>query len=138
MNKKRNCKDCIYRHFAICQKKGQYIHQQHDDFCEFCRTRAVFLCYEENRHQLAIECGAVNEITAFDGYGKAAAWALKRVECGQNDGYIVDTEYGEVTLDRLIKELEDEECIDITMFNGYQENWDVSYDVIVRKAEVMQ
>lgn len=72
------------------------------------------------------------------GKGKAAAWALERVECGRNDGYIVDTEYGEVTFGRLLKELEDEECIDITMFNGYQENWDVSYDIIVQKAVVEQ
>lgn len=136
--KKRNCRDCTHRFLTVCNKKQESIQKQSDDYCEFCEEKAVFLCYEENRHQLASECGAVNELKAFGGRGKAAAWALERVECGQNDGYIVDTEYGEVTLDRLLKELEDEECIDITMFNGHQENWDVSYDIIVQKAVVKQ
>ena len=124
--------------FGCVQQKQEFIQKQSDDYCEFCEEKAVFLCYEENRHQLASECGAVNELKAFGGIGKAAAWALERVECGQNDGYIVDTEYGEVTLDSLIKELEEDKCIDITMFNGHQENWDVSYDIIVQKVAVEQ
>ena len=136
--KKRNCRDCIHRFLTVCNKKQESIQKQTDDYCEFCEKKAVFLCYEENRHQLACECGAVSGLKAFCGIGKAAAWALERVECGQNDGYIVDTEYGKVTLDRLLEELKEDEYIDITMFNGYQENWDVSYDIVVQKALVQQ
>lgn len=100
--------------------------------------KKVYLCYEVNNHQLALECGAVNEIKAFGSVDKTAAWVLERVKCGTDDGYIVDAEYGEVTLDRLIKELNDDGCVYITMFNGYQENWDVSYAIIVQRTEVEQ
>lgn len=96
----------------------------------------VYLCYEENNHQLAFECGTIDELTAFGEIGKAVVWAYDRIKHGTNDGYIVDAEYGDVTPDRLLNELTTDGSIDITLFNGYQENWDVSYDVIVRKVEV--
>lgn len=134
--KKRNCKDCIHRSLAVCKKKMEFIARQRDEFCKLCETRAVFLCYEENRHQLANECGAIEELKAFGNKGQAVAWVLERVKHGTDNGYIVDTEYGEVTLDKLFKELTKDGSIDITMFNGYQENWDVSYDIVVQKAEV--
>lgn len=98
----------------------------------------MYLCYEVNNHQLALECGAVNEIKAFCSINKTVEWVLERVKCGTDDCYIVDAEYGEVTLDRLIKKLNDTGGIYITMFNGYQENWDVSYDIIVQRTEVEQ
>lgn len=98
--------------------------------------KMVYLCYEVNNHQLALECGAVNEIKAFCSINKTVEWVLERVKCGTDDCYIVDAEYGDVTPDRLLYELTTDGCIDITLFNGYQENWDVSYDVIVRKVEV--
>lgn len=98
----------------------------------------VYLCYEENRNQLFLECGAVDELKAFGSIDKTVEWVLERVKCGTDDGYIVDAEYGEVTLDRLIKELNDDGGIYITMFNGYQENWDVSYDIIVQRTEAEQ
>jgi len=85
-----------------------------------------------------MECGAVNELKVFDVKEKALQWVLERIKCGRNDGYIVDTEYGEVTLDRLLKELEDKEYIDIIMFFQDQENWDVNYDIIVQKVAVEQ
>jgi len=100
--------------------------------------KKVYLCYEVNNHQLALECGAVNGIKTFGSIDKTVEWVLERVKCGTDDGYIVDAEYGEVTLDRLIKELNDDGGIYITMFNGYQENWDVSYDIIVQRTEVEQ
>lgn len=96
----------------------------------------VYLCYEENNHQLAFECGTIDEMTAFCEIGRAVVWAYDRIKHGTNYGYIVDTEYGEVTPDRLLHELTADGSIDITLFNCYQENWDVSYDVIVRKVEV--
>lgn len=102
------------------------------------REKKVYLYYEVNNHQLALECGVVNEIKAFGDINKTVAWVLERVKYGTDDGYIVDAEYGEVTLDRLIKELNDDGGIYITMFNGYQENWDVSYDIIVQRTEVEQ
>ncbi len=134
--KKRNCKNCKHRSLAVCRKKLEFVSNQKDEFCEFCETKSVFLCYEENRHQLASECGAIDELKAFGNKGHAVAWVLERVEHGTGDGYIIDAEYGEATLDRLFKELTKDGNIDITMFNGYQENWDVSYDIIVQKVEV--
>lgn len=135
MRKKRNCKDCLYRHNAVCRAKNEFVHHQKDEYCDSYKSRTVLLCYEENRHQLARECGAIEKLQAFGSVSKAVQWVLDRVKEGTDDGYIVDKEYGEVARDRLFEEIL-EGGIDITLFNGYQENWDVSYDIIAQKVEV--
>lgn len=130
----RNCKK--HKRLNWCRKEGKFTHQQNGKKCNFCDAKAVFLCYEENRHQLVNECGAINELKVFCSKVSAVKWAAERVKKATDNGYIIDTEYGDVIPDKLFKELDEDRCIDITMFNGYQENWDVSYDIIVQKLEV--
>lgn len=96
----------------------------------------VYLCYEENYHELALECGAVNELRAFADKQKAVAWVMERVKEGVAYAFFVDEEYGEVSEERIRAELDDHGSVSFAMFKDYQENWDVSYDIIVQATDI--
>ncbi len=90
----------------------------------------LFLCYEENRHDIALECGAVNEIKAFSNKEKVIEWANQRIRSGIASDFIVDEE---------IKDIESEinSCnFSIAMFYEHQENWNSSYDIICKRVTV--
>lgn len=96
----------------------------------------VYLCYEENSHELAIECGPVNGIRAFADKQKAVAWVMERVKEGVAYEFLVDEEYGEVSEERIEAELGGSGSVNFTMFKDYQENWNVSYDIIVQATDI--
>lgn len=100
----------------------------------------VFVCYEENNHALAIECGGITDLTVFDTAEKAKRWFTGRVNEGVDDGFVMDAEndvFEGLAFDeqRLLKAIEDG-WASITMYRGWQENWDESYAICVYEQEV--
>lgn len=100
----------------------------------------VFVCYEENRHDLAYENGAVTDLCVKKSFSEAVGWIYERLKSGKKSGFVVDKEaeeledYG-ISEKKLLKSLE-KGVVSITMFSGYQENRDESYDIVVEAKEV--
>lgn len=94
------------------------------------KPNELFLCYEENNHDIALECGAVNEIKAFSNKEKVIEWANQRIKSAILSGFIIDEEIKDV-------ESEIDSCnFSITMFLDHQENWNSSYDIICKCVTV--
>lgn len=101
----------------------------------------VYVCYEENNHELANENGAIEYLTVFDDAEKAMDWFRQRVVSGRNAGYMMDAEDEKVHEHGLLDECKVFEDIEkgwatLTLFNGWRENWDDSYAICVGKKEV--
>ena len=101
----------------------------------------VYVCYELNNHELAIENGSMQELTVFVSPEKAREWFLKRIEQGKKDGFLLDREDEMIAEDQTIDEEKIIENIgegyaELTMFAGYQENWNESYAICVFEKEV--
>ena len=109
----------------------------------------VYVCYNENNHELAWEFGAVGDIQIFGSSEKAIDWFISQVIEGVGQNCFLPDEENEITLS--IKQdgentSVNREIIDrifskngklyITMFRDRQENWDVSYDIVVQTHEV--
>ena len=102
----------------------------------------VFICYEENSHAFAIECGAITDITVFSTAEKALSWFKERVKKGIDSGFVIDRDDTAVTGMNIVYLPNVEARIKegfaaLTMFRGWQENWDESYDICVCRQEVL-
>ena len=100
----------------------------------------VYVCYEENNHDIAIDCGAINALIVFDTAEKAKRWFTVRANNGVDDGFVIDADndiFEGLAFDeeRLLKAIEGG-WASITMFRGYQENWDESFEICVYGQEV--
>lgn len=101
----------------------------------------VFVCYEENSHELAMECGAITELTVFSTAEQALKWFKKRIFQGVYDGFFMDIEDEAVTeknnlyISNLKKRI-DEGFASLTMFRDHQENWNESFTICVCAEEV--
>lgn len=114
-------------------KNGQLFKAERTDF-------VVFVCYEENRHELATENGAITDLCVKKNFSDAISWVYDRLKLGADSGFVVDKEAeeledGDVSEAKLLDDIE-KGIIAITMFSGYQENWDESYDIVVEVKEV--
>lgn len=105
----------------------------------------VYICYEENYHELEYELGPVTGVTVFSNPMAAAEWMRKEVEQGKADGYVIDQEAKMDLVDennevnRMVAIYEITRCkyVQIVMFNGYQENWEESYAICVDEKELL-
>ena len=102
--------------------------------------QVVFVCYEENRHSLAAENGAITDLCIKKSLGDAIGWLYDRLKVGKDGGFVIDAEAeeregGDVKEELILKSIESG-IASITMFAGYQENWDESYDIVVEVKEV--
>lgn len=95
----------------------------------------VFVCYEENNYALAIECGAITDLTVFDTAEKAKLWFAGQANKAIDNGFVMDAESDAFGEERLLKEIENGWAA-LTMFRGYQENWDESYTICVYEKEI--
>lgn len=101
----------------------------------------VFVCYEAYNHALAVECGAVNQLTVFGNEVQAIDWMYDRLHIGKEDGFVIDSECemlndgGDIDEVLLLGEIENK-FASVTMFSGYQENWDESFDIAIEVKEV--
>lgn len=101
----------------------------------------VFVCYEENKHDIAIECGSISDLTVFNNAAMATEWFFKRLDVAKNSGFVIDSESellkdGEISKKLVAEEIENRE-VSVTMFSGWQENWDESYDIVIQLKEVV-
>ena len=95
---------------------------------------SAYVCYEENCSDLAREAGAINEMTLFFTKQSRNAWIAERLEQAKTDKFFVDKEVGGE--EELADRIQSDDSFDITLFRGYQENWNDSYDIIARKLEI--
>lgn len=100
----------------------------------------VFVCYEENRHSLAAENGAITDLCIKKNFGEAIGWIYDRLHIAKEDGFIIDNETeglkdGDISESAILSGIE-KGIVSVTMFAGHQENWDESYDIVVEAKEV--
>lgn len=100
----------------------------------------VFVCYEANGPEIAIETGAVSTLEVFDSAEKALAWYERQVQGGLENDFVMDAEDAAVTGETLDLKVIAEEIergySGLTMFLGHQENWRQSYDIIAEAKAV--
>jgi hypothetical protein len=102
----------------------------------------VYVCYEENNHDYAIECGAISDLAVYDTPEKALLWFAERVSEGLKDGFVLDSEdpayinNNVYDMKKVAQDLQSSEFVSLTLFNGYQENWDESYAICIDVKEV--
>jgi len=102
----------------------------------------VYACYEENNHAYLIECGAITDFTIYDTPEKALLWFAERVSEGVKNGHIIDSDdpnyinNNVCDMKQISNDLKDDNFVSLTMFNGYQENWDESYAICIDVKEV--
>lgn len=100
----------------------------------------VFVCYEGNNHALAIESGAINQLTVFSNKATAIDWFFDRIKVAKDYGFIIDKESdllnnGEVDKKLILGAIKTNEYVSVTMFSGWQENWDESFDIVIEFKE---
>jgi hypothetical protein len=102
----------------------------------------AYVCYEENNHDYIIECGAISDLSVYSTPEKALLWFAERVSEGLKNGFVIDSDdptyiHNNVyDLKQIAKNLESDQYVSLTLFNGYQENWDESYAVCIDVKEV--
>lgn len=97
----------------------------------------VYVCYEMNRGDLVLECGNISDEVVFFSQERAANWVMKRISTGEDDNFKIDEEYGSVSKENVIRDIEKND-LSITMFYKRQENWNESYDIVVERFNVVQ
>lgn len=100
----------------------------------------MFVCYEENKHDLAIESGAINQLTVFSNKATAIDWFFDRIKVAKDYGFVIDKESdllnnGEVDKKLILGAIKTNEYVSVTMFSGWQENWDESFDIVIEFKE---
>ena len=95
----------------------------------------IFICEEENCADLALECGNVNQQTAFDCPDKAINWLKERIERGEADDYVKDNE-SETDENVMKQRLLSGSTVSVTMFYEDQGNWDTYFDIVINPTEV--
>ena len=122
-----------YRWVLENLKRGQFFKADRAD-------QVVFVCYEENRHSLAAENGAITDLCIKKSLGDAIDWIYDRLKVAKDEGFVIDAEAGELedgdVKEELILKSIESECVSLTMFRGWQENWDESYESVVEVKEV--
>ena len=101
----------------------------------------VYVCYELNNHELAIDAGQMTDLTVCSTKEKAKKWFIERAEKGKEEGFIPDTEdmmtgEGDAIVEKEVEKEIEKGYAQLTMFSGYQENWDESYEICVYEKEV--
>ena len=114
----------------------------------------VYLTYEINEAELRYDCQSIDDTNCYDSLNKAVDHIINRISQGLSEGFVVDQQseevYEAVTKKRddrgLIRytELfnaikEDFECgryFSVVMFEGYQENWQCYYTIVIEEKEV--
>lgn len=100
----------------------------------------VYVCYEENNHDQAIQKGTISDMAVLLFPDKAKEWFLERVKAGKEEGFFIDKENemsrgdGDVNEEALARNIR-EGYAELILFAGYQENWDESYSIIVQEME---
>jgi len=107
---------------------GKYSHTA--DTSENEPVFSLWLCYEENSSHLAAEAGAVNALELFFSKESKEAWIRERLAQATEDDFFVDKE-----VTNLEEKIEHDDFF-VTVFRGHQENWNESYDIIAKKADV--
>lgn len=88
-----------------------------------------YVVYESNYGDLIIEgCSATNIIGVFTSYEKALKCFNNQINKGIEDGFVKDGEYTESKISVPYKH--------ITMFSGYQENWNRYYEIEIKDIVV--
>lgn len=115
----------------------------------------VYLAYEVNEAELRYEVESVSDIGCFDTINKAIDYIIKRISQGLTDGFVPDNEDEEVY--KAITERDEKNLINYTklfnaikegfnnkldnyfslvMFEGYQENWECYYTIVLEEKDL--
>ena len=102
----------------------------------------VYVCYEENRNSLVVENGPVDELRVCRTAELAMRWFLERIKEAEEYDFVKDIEDVKVVdkavdSQKLLNEIENG-FSSLTVFKGWQENWDVSYTICTRRREVIE
>lgn len=141
----------FYREVILCDSKPnsdfkKFIAEQYEAFkialnsmkCSFETEEVpVYVCYEMNRGDLVLECGNISDEVVFFSQERAANWVMKRISTGEDDNFKIDEEYGSVSKENVIRDIEKND-LSITMFYKRQENWNESYDIVVERFNAVQ
>lgn len=98
------------------------------------KNNQLFCCYETNSNSLIQDAGLYNFNLITKDKNSVVECVIKQIDEGKDNGFVVDSQYGEVTASKLLKDL-DEKGIFITMFREYQENWNECYDIEAKAVD---
>lgn len=90
---------------------------------------SVFVCYEENKNALALESGAMNELSVNTDKDKVVEWIKNRIKVNEGYGYLI---HDDTDIEKEILK----ENICITMFKEYQGNYEYCFDIVVLKKSI--
>lgn len=98
--------------------------------------QVVFVC-----HVLATGSGAISQLTVFNNAAKATDWLYDRLRTAKEDGFVIDNESdllkdGGIDKAAILDAL-DKKFVSVTMFSGWQKNWDESFDIVIEVKEVV-
>lgn len=102
----------------------------------------VYIYYEENYHDVALDCGPVSDICIYSTEEKAINKFMANFEIGISEGFIADNTddllHAGIPINEAVKiQLDKTGIIALTMFAGYQDNFDQSYTMCLEVMEVM-
>lgn len=94
----------------------------------------VFVCYEANYRDCALDAGPVNGVEVFGSSELAVAWVSERIQKAYDDGFVPE-EATDIS-ESVILEKVNLGYFSVEMYHGYQENYDREYDIVVERKEI--
>lgn len=95
----------------------------------------VYVCYERNYSDLAVEAGPVNDVTVFDSPELSCEWVKNQIQKGVGDGYVVQLTV-DISDKAILKKINKCGYFSVELYDEYQENYNREYDIVVERKEV--
>lgn len=87
----------------------------------------IYACYEVNCNSLAIDTGAITNLSLFSNWDMVKRWFDIAIAQGIHDGFVID----ENRPDKLDAIATTPAEVNVTLFKGRQYNWNESYDITI-------
>lgn len=94
----------------------------------------VYVCYERNYGECALDAGPVNEVNVIGTIELAVEWVGQRV-CKANENGFISEKATDISDSGVLEKIKTG-YFSVEMYFGYQENYDREYDIVVERKEV--
>ncbi len=94
----------------------------------------VYVCYEANWRECALEAGPVNEVEVYGYPELAVKWVRERIQCAYGNGFVEETA-ADISESGVLEKVK-LGYFSVEMYHGHQENYDYEYDIVVERKEV--
>ena len=88
--------------------------------------KEYYVCYVENKNWLASEKGGITDLSLFNNRENVLNWTEERLQEAQADNYIINGT-------TIVEEEIIRDSFYITLYKEYQNNWDYSFVINVRR-----